>query len=241
MRGINQNSLQEVDAEFRKSLSLQANELNIYKEENMNNCIVINNQKIELTEDQIKQIVEAYGIQQKQLAEYAPGSVAKIGDYGLVILEQLDGETAVILKELYCERSEFGPENNNYDGSYVDEKCQEFAQKLAEIIGWDNIVLHKVDLTSDDGLKDYGIIERRASLLTADLYRKFVEILDKFNPKKWWWLATPWSTKKHESDAYAKCVSPAGRLGNDFYGNDGGVRPFCILKSTIFVSEVEEK
>ena len=205
----------------------------------MKNCIVINNQQIELTEEQVKKLMEAYGIQQKQLAEYAPESVVKVGDYELVVLEQLDGETAVILKDLYCEECEFGPENNNYGESYVDEKCQEFAQKLAEIIGWDNIVLHKVDLTSDDGLKDYGIIERRASSLTADLYRKFVEILDKFNPKEWWWLATPWSTKRHESDAYAKCVSPAGRLDDYYYSSVNGVRPFCILKSTIFVSSAE--
>lgn len=201
----------------------------------MNNCIVINGQQIMLTEDQIKKIVEAYGIQQKQLGEYAAGETVKIGNYELVVLEQLDGETAVILKGMYGEETEFG-ENNNYNGSYVDQKCQEFTKELSEIVGWENIVLHKVDLTSDDGLKDYGTIERRASVLTADMYRKFVEILDTVNPDCWWWLATPWSTKRHGNEVAVKCVSPSGSVNSDYYSNVNGVRPFCILKSTIFVS-----
>lgn len=202
----------------------------------MDNYINIKGQKIYLTEDQIKQLVEAYGIQQKQLAEYAAGEAVKIGNFEMVVLEQLDGETALILKGAYGEESEFGAENNNYNGSYVDEKCQQFAQELSEIIGWENIVLHKVDLTSDDGLKDYCTIERRASLMTADMYRKFVEILDTVNPNCWWWLATPWTTKRHGNDAYAKCVSPSGSLSNYHCNLVYAVRPFCILKSTIFVS-----
>lgn len=202
----------------------------------MKNYISINNRKVELTEEQIKQILDAYNIQQKQLSEYAAGEVVNIGKYEMVVLEQLDGETALILKDCYGENTEFGAENNNYDGSYVDEKCQQFAQEIAERVGWDNIVLHTVDLTSDDGLKDYGTIERRASLITAEMYRKYVEILDKFNPERWWWLATAHSTKKHGSDSLAKCVSPAGRINYGGYDRDHGVRPFCILKSTIFGS-----
>lgn len=202
----------------------------------MKNYIVINNRRIELTDEQANQVVEAYSIQQKQLAEYAVGSTVKIGDFEMVILEQFEGQTALILNGMWGEDSEFG-ETNNYDGSYVDEKSQAFAQELADQIGWDNVIPHKIDLTSDDGLKDYSKIERRASLLTTDLYRKFVEILDKFKPDRWWWLATARSTNRHENDSWVKCVSPSGYIVNFFCDNDsGGVRPFCILKSDIFVS-----
>ena len=203
----------------------------------MKNYIYINNQKIELTKDQAKQIAEAYGIQQKQLSDCAVGRTVKIGNFEMVVLDQQEGQTALILKGMYGEDTEFGKKNNNYDGSYVDKKCQQFAQELAEIVGGENIVLHKVDLTSDDGLKDYGEVERRASLITADMYRKFVEILDTVNPEAWWWLATAHSTRRHENDAWVKCVSSSGYINGDCYYNDGGVRPFCILKSTIFVSE----
>lgn len=201
----------------------------------MENYIYINNQKIELTDEQVKKIMGAYN-QRKQLSGYAAGDIVKIGGFEMVVLEQGDGQTALILKGMYGEDSEFGEKNNNYDGSYVDKKCQQFAQELAEIVGGENIVLHKVDLTSDDGLKDYGEVERRASLITADMYRKFVEILDTVNPEAWWWLATAHSTKRHENDAWAKCVSPSGCIYNYYYGSDNGVRPFCILKSDIFVS-----
>ena len=202
----------------------------------MENYIYINNKKIELTDEQVQQIMGAYN-QRKQLSEYAVGNTVKIGGFEMVVLEQLDGQTALILKGVYGEDSQFGEKNNNYDGSYVDKKCEQFAQGRAEIVVGEEIVLHKIDLTSDDGLKDYGVVERRASLITADMYRKFVEILDTVNPKAWWWLATAHSTKRHENDAWAKCVSPSGCIHvSHCYFSGLGVRPFCILKSTIFVS-----
>ena len=188
-----------------------------------------------LTEEQLKDVLDRYGIRQKQLSEYAAEDVVNIGKFEMVVLEQREGETYLILKDLYGEESEFG-ENNNYDGSLVDKKCQEFAQELAERVGWDNITLHQVDLTSDDGLKDYGTVERRASLITADMYRKYVDILDEFKLDRWWWLATPWSTKRHANDSWVKCVAPSGRVNLDGYYCVRGVRPFCILKSNIFVS-----
>jgi hypothetical protein len=203
----------------------------------MNNFISINGKQIELTEEQVKKIIEAYGTQTaKPLAEYVAGDTVKIGNFEMVVLEQLDGQTALILKGMYGEETEFGEKNNAYDGSYVDQKCEAFAKGLEEIVGLDNIVQHKVDLTSDDGLKDYGVIERRASLITTDMYRKFVEILDTVNPKCWWWLATPHSTKRHGNDTWAKCVSPSGSIYRGSYFNGRGVRPFCILKSSIFDS-----
>lgn len=203
----------------------------------MKNYISINDQKIALTDEQVKQIMGACSIPQKPLSAFAPGETVKIGNFEMVVLEQQEGQTALILKGVYAREAQFGEDNNDYRDSNVDERCQQFAQELSEIIGWDNIVLHEVDLTSDDGLKDYGTIERRASLLTADMYRKFVEILDTVNPDCWWWLATPWSTKRHGNEVAAKCVSPSGLIYYHGYRGDYAVRPFCILKSNIFVSD----
>lgn len=203
----------------------------------MKNYICINNQRIELTEEQVKQIVAAQGQQDSsvQLSGIAVGEIFKIGHHEFIVLEHSGDTTAVIRKELLPDM-QFG-DSNNYDGSHVDEKCQEFAQEVAEIISWDNIVLHTVDLTSNDGLKDYGTVERRASLLTADRYRRYVDILDNFMPEDWWWLATPFSTKKHDSDSFVLCVAPSGFIGNVYYDYVCGVRPFLILKSNIFVSK----
>lgn len=204
----------------------------------MQNFINVGGQQIELTQEQMEKLVADMGIkiQTKTLAECQNGEIVRIGGFEMVVLEQRDGETALILKDLYGEDTVFG-ENNNYVGSAVDKRCQEFEKALAECVGEDNIVSHTVDLTSNDGLKCYGITERKVSSLTADLYRKYVDILDTVKPDRWWWLATPWSTARHENDRWNLCVAPSGFIRIDRCGNDDvGVRPFCILKSSIFVS-----
>lgn len=204
----------------------------------MENYINIGGQQIQLTKEQLDQLTEALGMKaecKKQLADFRAGETVKIGGFEMVVLEQHGNETSLILKDLYVEESEFG-ENNNYDGSYVDEQCRKFALELASIVGEDNVVEHEVDLTSNDGLKCYGTVNRRASLLTADMYRKYVDVLDAVNLDKWWWLATPWSTARHDHEACVLCVAPSGLIDYDDCDCGIGVRPFCILKSSIFVS-----
>ena len=202
----------------------------------MKNFISINGQKTELTEEQVQQIKASFDLQAERLAEVPVGDIVKVGDYEMIVLEQSGDTTAVICKD-FVESCIFGG-SNNYDGSKVDKLCDDFATKLAKIIGEDNVIQHTVDLTADDGLKDYGSVKRYASLLTTELYRRYVYILDKFKPDDWWWLATPYSTPSHEHTVWAKCVSPSGNFGDDRCICDGiGVRPFCILNSNIFVSK----
>ena len=57
------------------------------------------------------------------------------------------------------------------------------------MIGEENLLEHTVDLTANDGLKDYGEVKAKASLLTADRYRKYVQILDTVKMEDYWWLA----------------------------------------------------
>lgn len=89
---------------------------------------------------------------------------------------------------------------------------------------------------SDDGLKCYGTIKSKMSLLTSNMVRENVEILDEFKLNAWWWTCTPYSTPKHENASWIKCVSPRGGVIGGIYNGDFGVRPFCIVKSSIFVS-----
>lgn len=171
----------------------------------------------------------------RKLADIEPGDTFRLEEHEFIVLEHCAGETAVLRKDI-LKKMAFGS-NNNFDGSDVDEVCLTFAEEIAGIVGDENLVLHTVDLTSDDGLKDYGEVERSASLLTTEQYRKYVHILDKHKPDKWWWLATPHSTPTHENDSWVKCVAPVGFICDDCCNRDGGgVRPFCILKSDIFVS-----
>lgn len=203
----------------------------------MKNYISINNQKIELTDEQVEKLKGSFNLPTAKLADIPDGETFKIGDYEFVVLEQSGDTTAVILKALYVKEQRFGT-NNNYDGSKADNTCNKFADELEALVGKDNLCLHTLDLTADDGLKDYGAVKRKASLLTAVKYRRFVQILDKHKLNAWWWLATPFSTAAHSSTGSVKCVAPSGCIIGNNYG-DGiyGVRPFCILKSTIFVSK----
>lgn len=207
----------------------------------MKNYINFEGKKIPLTEEQIEQLRSVVSKEahrnETTLESIAVGETFKIGEYEFIVLKHSDDTAAVILKDLLFESEEFG-ENNNYNGSNVDRLCVEFGEKIKSLIGEGNLAPHTVDLTSDDGLKDYGTVERFMSLITTDMYREFVEIFDKYKIDAWWWLSTPWSTPRHDESSFVKCVSPRGNIDYDCYGNyDGGVRPFCILKSNIFVSK----
>ena len=201
----------------------------------MENQICLNGQTIDLSANQLAQIKRILAESERRLSTLAAGETCKIGTHEFVVLEQLGDTAAMIRKDPLAEESEFG-NNNNFPGSTVDKICAKFAVELAGLVGEENLVAHTVDLTSDDGLKDYGEIERKVSLLTADMYRQYVEVLDEHNPGEYWWLATPHSTEKHGNSNWVKCVSPSGYIRCNGYRGGGGVRPFCILKSHIFVS-----
>ena len=203
----------------------------------MENYIYVNGKKIGLTDEQVQQIISAHkgNNQNARLADIPAGGTFKVDGMEFVVLEQ-NGETTAVITQNVLETTAFGS-TNNFDGSDADDYCKEFTEDVFEKIGTENVVEHTVDLTSDDGLKDYGTVNRMVSLLTADRYRKYVDVLDKHKPDKYWWLATPYSTERHGSSAFVKCVSPSGLIFRDNYSSyDNGVRPFCILKSSIFVS-----
>ena len=201
----------------------------------MKNYICIQSQKIELTEEQVNEIKASLGVPGTKLSDVPVGDTVKIGKHEMIVLQHSVTTTTLIRKDLLVDEQEFG-KNNNYNGSYVDAKCNEFADEIADIVGAENMIEFTVDLTADDGLKNYGRIERKAALLTAEQYRRYVEILDKYKLDNWWWLATAHSTAKHGSSSWVKCVAPSGFINFSLYFNYYGVRPFCILKSNIFVS-----
>lgn len=171
-----------------------------------------------------------------KLADVEVGKSFKVGNLEFVTLEHFPKTTAVILKDFW-KKAQFESDSNDYRSSDIRKDLNKnFYNQLSEIVGKENIIKHAVDLTSDDGRKDYKECMDYISLLTCNQYRKYVSILDKYNPKQWWWLATPYSTLKDYSSP-VRCVSNFGALFDVLCDYYGGVRPFCILKSDIFVSE----
>ena len=201
----------------------------------MDNYLKLNGQKIQLTEQQIAEIKESFHIDSIMLSTIQVGETFRIGKLELVVLEQRLGSTVIICKGAICTYA-FSNSSNNYNGSRADDFCNEFAREIEAIIGADNILTHVVDLTANDGLTDYGIVNRRASLLTADQYRKYVYILDKFKLDMWWFLATAYSTPAHGYNRNVMCVMPSGHVYSQNHDSPCGVRPHCILKSDIYVT-----
>ena len=204
----------------------------------MKNYIVINGHKTKLTAEQVAQIKASFPEKRIRLGDKVPGSTAMIGSHEMIVLDHV-GDGTLLLRKDFLKKMAFG-NSNNYDGSDVDELCNEFADEIAEIIGEENILIHEVDLTADDGLKDYGIVQRKASLRTAQMQREYVAVLDQYKPADWEWLATAYSTPTHESPSWVKCVARSGYFNSSRFNNRViGVRPFFIFNSSIFESSEE--
>ena len=174
----------------------------------------------------------------KFLFEIAAGDTFKVGNFEFIVLAQNHalGTTEVLLKDLWA-TTKFDDDTNDYKNSSIREKLNgEFLNEIANEIGTINIIPHTVNLTADDGRKDYGMCDDSISLLTCDMYRKYVDIIDKYMIDKWWWLATPYSTSSNGYSCAVRCVRHDGTLSCNDCVYDGGVRPFCIFKSGIFVS-----
>ena len=194
--------------------------------------------KTELTEEQavrIEKLLYADTGAPRKLGEILVGGTFKVGEHEFIVLEQREGVTLALRKDIICKMA-FGT-TNDFAKSKVREKLESFTAEIEAIVGEDNIISHPVDLTSDDGLDDYGMCTAKASLLTAQMYREYMQIIDNYKLDCWWWLATAYSTATHEDDDWVKCVSPRGLIGIGSYDSSvSGVRPFCIFNSDIFVS-----
>ena len=132
--------------------------------------------------------------------------------------------------------SAFDSESNNWTTSKLREHLNtEFAEKISDEIGEENIVQFNRDLMSLDGQTEYGTCLDSVSLLTVDEYRKYRQFIPNYGD--WWWLASPWSTPCNNDETWAAVVSPSGNFGSNDYDCGSGVRPVCIFASAIFESE----
>lgn len=148
------------------------------------------------------------------------------------------GEGYVCLAESIGNK-EFDSDDNNWETSKLRSYLnKEFLEKLEKEIGEGNVLGFERNLLSLDGQTEYGSCTDKVSLLTVDEYRKYRKYIP--NANKWWWLISPWSTPCNDYSSTVAVVSPSGCI-NYFYCCNGscGVRPFCILKSNIFIEKGE--
>ena len=174
---------------------------------------------------------------QKKLKEIKPGVIFGFGGYEWIKLE--DGLS--ITKDTVTEK-EFDSEcNNSYTTSKV--KCyltyvftDYLCEDGADISSFDFFPL---DLTADDGTKEYAPYKVMIGLLTADLYRKNRHLLEPISDS--WWLATPKSYTPKNTDTVIY-VDEDGVLKDEFVWIQGhGVRPVCKLAEDTPVDVSDEK
>ena len=92
----------------------------------------------------------------------------------------------------------------------------------------------ELDLTADDGLKDYGTCTVTIFSLTVDQYRRNRDVIP--NADDWWWLSTAYSTAANGYEHSARLVVSDGTL-HWYNAYDGyGLRPACYLDSDLLIS-----
>jgi len=167
----------------------------------------------------------------------APKSVINYGGLDCIVLDVEQDKVLVLAKDSIGDMPfDEGNSNNFPKGTLCKYLNNEFTKKL-RTNGADTsaLVPTTIDLTSDDGLKDYGETTQKVFLLTCDMYRKYRSVIP--NLDGWWWLATAYSTESNGYADLARYVDSDGGLylSNAYYGS-GGVRPAFYLKSSILES-----
>lgn len=122
------------------------------------------------------------------------------------------------------------------NGDFLEELAAAGADKEAFV----PIVL---DLTSDDGLDDYGTDSEKIGLITDQMYRAFRKIIPKASED--YWTCTPFSTERNGYKSLVHVLTSGALYSYGAYYGRRGVRPLCALKSDILVSydegEVNER
>lgn len=197
--------------------------------------------ELELARELVKKLEEAEKNNKVQLSELKAGEVFKIGEHDFIVLEQFAGTTRVISKNLMAKNVTFDTNTRNYENSSLKKYIENNIQPIIEAeVGEENIVTSVVDLISVDMQNEFSDkCECAVRPLTFDEARKYNNLLVNNDLDDWWWTCTPWSTSSRGYSRSIAVVSPSGSI--DYYGcvSNIGVRPFCILKSNIFVSKGE--
>ena len=167
----------------------------------------------------------------------APSSVINYGGLDCIVLDVEQDKILVLAKESIGNMPfDEGNSNNFPKGTLCKYLNGEFIKKLkANGADTSALIPTTIDLTSDDGLKDYGETTQKIFLLTCDMYRKYRSVIP--NLDDWWWLATAYSTESNGYAYRARIVGSDGSLGIlNACGGYIGVRPAFYLKSSILES-----
>ena len=170
------------------------------------------------------------------LKNAARGTAFDYAGQSWILLENDDGRALCLSKDIIETRAFDEGNCNNFavasskeylNGAYLDN--------LIDAVKGPNAFLQtELDLTADDGLKDYGTCNVTIFSLTVDQYRRNRDVIP--NADGWWWLSTAYSTASNGYEHSARLVLADGALdGNSAYDGDDGLRPACYLDSDLLI------
>lgn len=204
--------------------------------------ITINNANVKIENGKVtidlnpEQIAALTCSNKVKLSTLKPKDEFKLGNEVFIVLEQTDNGTRVISKEFAYDNVKFGDDSDWKVSPIRKTLNNEYFKKIAATIGEKNILSMDRDLTSLDGLDDYGSCTDKVSLLTIAEYAKYHKILGlKSNYRYSWWLITPTSTPSNCDYNYVCYVNSRGILYGYICDSHNGVRPFLNLESSISV------
>lgn len=198
--------------------------------------------ELELARELVRKLEEAEKDNKVQLSELQPGETFKIGEHDFIVLEQngCSGTTNVISKGFMSEDIVFDDDTKDYNNSNLKKIIEENIQPAIEAgVGVGNIIEQVVSLTSVDMQGEFKPCYCKVRPITFDEARKYNNLLVNKDLDDWWWTCTPWSTADRGWKRTITVVLPFGNIGRNRCDGRSGVRPFCILKSNIFVSKGE--
>lgn len=132
-------------------------------------------------------------------------------------------------------------DHNNYAGSLLSKTVERWLRDKHPAI-FSAVVERPIDLTTMDGMTDYGKPLAVARALTIDEYRKHRSVLPLTS--KPYWLATGWTTNSSPDsyDNYAYYIYSDGSVSRGVCIASFAPRPALYLKSSILVSvETEDE
>lgn len=176
------------------------------------------------------------------LKDIPVGGKFETGIGRFIVLEQKEDSTVVITENLYREDVKFDDDCTDYKKSSLRELCEgEILNEFVAEFGEDNICENEAGLVTVDGQEVFGKLLTKVRPLTFDEAREYNDLLVNKDLPDWYWTCTPWSTKERGCGSLVAIVTPSGRIDYTRCDYGKGARPFCILKSNIFASKIEEE
>ena len=180
--------------------------------------------------------MERWVIHRLRLENKTAGDIVTIGGVEYIVLEQLNGKTICITKD-FAFTAKFGNTNDFRDETGILCALHGWLHNnVYNKVGEDVVHEQEIDLTSMDGLDDYGKMTDKISLLSIQQYQKYHKILGlRPDYSQSLWLINPWTTPRSGGDLYVVLVVSSGSVA---YANHScllAVRPVVVFDSSILV------